>query len=105
MGVCVVENLSRVFLFEWSLLNLWVIKVYIVWVKGREVTLKKPPGKMFRDGLAGRPYSHDTCENDSLARLFNFQSYAPHMLFHGLASREFLAKSIDSSFKLESSPI
>ena len=41
MGVRVVENLSRVFLSEWSLIHLWVMKVYIVWVKGREVTLKK----------------------------------------------------------------
>ena len=57
MGVCVVENLSRVFLFEWSLLNLWVIKVYIVWVKGKKVTLENPPGRMFRDCIAGRPYS------------------------------------------------
>ena len=40
MGVYVVENLSRVFLSEWLLYNLWVIKVYIVWVKGKKVTLK-----------------------------------------------------------------
>ena len=104
MGVCVVKNLSRVFLSEWPLLHLWVMKVYIVWVKGKEVTHKNPPGKMFRDCLAGRPYPRDTRDNDSLARLFNFQSCAPHMLFCGLASRELLAKSIDSSFKLESSP-
>jgi len=30
IGVCVVENLSRVFLFESSLLYLWVMWVYIV---------------------------------------------------------------------------
>ena len=56
MGVCVVENLSKVFLFEWPLIHLWVMRVYIVWMKGREVTLKKPPGRMFPDCLAGRPY-------------------------------------------------
>ena len=72
MGVCVVENLSRVFLSEWPLIHLWVMRVYIVWVNGREVTLKKPPGKMFRDCLVGRPYPRDTHENDSLARLFGF---------------------------------
>ena len=105
MGVCVVENLSRVFLFEWSLLNLWVIKVYIVWVEGKEVTHKNNPGKMFCDCLAGRPYPRDTHENDSLARLFSFQSCAPYVLFCGLASHELLTKSIDSSFKLETSPI
>ena len=40
MGVCVVENLSRGFLFEWPPLLLWVIRVYVVWVKGKKVTLK-----------------------------------------------------------------
>ena len=40
MGVYVVENLSRVFLFEWPLILLWVIRVYIVWVKSKKVTLK-----------------------------------------------------------------
>ena len=57
------------------------MRVYVVWVKGREVTLKNPLGKMFRDCLAGagRPYLRDTRENDSLAWLFNFQSCAPHM--------------------------
>ena len=67
MGVCVVENLSRVFLSEWPHMHLWVMRVYIVWVKGREVTLKKPLGRMFRDCLAGRPYPRDTRKNDNLA--------------------------------------
>ena len=48
MGVCIVENLSRVFLFEWPLILLWLIRVYIVWVKGKKVILKNSPGKMFR---------------------------------------------------------
>ena len=80
------------------------MRVYIVWVKGKEVTHKNPLGKMFRDCLVGMPYPRDTRESDSLARLFSFQSYAPHVLFRGLASHELLAKSTDSSFKLESSP-
>ena len=80
------------------------MRVYIVWVKGKEVTHKNPPGRMFCDYLAGRPYSQDTRENDILARLFSLQSCAPHMLFRGLASHELLVKSTDSSFKLESSP-
>ena len=92
MGVCVVENLSRVFLSEWPHIHLWVMRVYIVWVKGREVTLKKPPGKMFRDCLTRRPYLQNTRENNSPARLFSFQSYAPHMALSQLsfsrASRE-----------------
>ena len=54
MGVCVVENLSRVFLSEWPLTLLWVMRVYIIWVKGEKVTLKKnPPGREFRWYLAG----------------------------------------------------
>ena len=40
--VCVIENLSKVFLFEWPHLHLWVMRIYIVWVKGKQVTLKKP---------------------------------------------------------------
>ena len=53
MGVSVVENLSRVFLSEWSHILLWVMRVYIVWVKGKKVTLKNPPGREFRGYLAG----------------------------------------------------
>ena len=79
MGVCVVENLYRVFLFEWSFLLLWVMIVYMVWVKGKKVTLKNPLGRIFRDYLAGRPYPRDTRETDSLARLFSFKSCATHV--------------------------
>ena len=91
MGVCVVENLSKVFLSEWPLLHLWVMKVYIVWMKGMEVSLKNRPGKMFHEYLAGRPYSRYTRKNDNLARLFNFQSCASHMPFRENPSRELLA--------------
>ena len=66
MGMCVVENLSRVFLSELPLLHLWVMRVYIVWVKGKKVTLKNSPGKMFHDYLAKRPYLRDTRKNDNL---------------------------------------
>ena len=81
MGMCVVDNLSRVFLSEWPPLHLWVMKVYIVWVKGKKVTQKNPPGRMFCNYLARRPYPRDTRGNDNLARLFSFQSCAPHMPF------------------------
>ena len=77
--VCVVENLSRIFLSKWTLLHLWVIRVYIIWVKSKKVTLKNPLGRIFCDYLAGMPYPRDTRENDNLARLFSFQSCAPHM--------------------------
>ena len=46
--------------------------VYIVWVKGKKVTLKNPLDRMFRDNLVERPYSRDTRETDSLTWLFNF---------------------------------
>ena len=36
----VVENLSRVFLSEWPLILWWVMRVYIVWMKGKKVTFK-----------------------------------------------------------------
>ena len=65
--MCVVENLSRVFLFEWPLLHLWVMGVYIVWVKGKKVTLKNPLGRKSRGYLARRPYSRTTCEINNLA--------------------------------------
>ena len=70
--VCVVENLSRIFLSKWPPLHLWIMKVYIVRVKGRKDTHKNPSGRMFRDYLAGRPYMRNTRENDSLAQLFSF---------------------------------
>ena len=79
MGVCVVENLSRAFLFEWPPLHLWVMRVYMIWVKGKKVTLKIPSSRMFCDYLVRRPYTRDTRETDSLAQLFSFQSCAPHM--------------------------
>ena len=55
------------------------MRVYIVWVKGKIVTLKNPPGIMFHEYLVGRPYPRDTRETDSLARLFSFQSCVSHV--------------------------
>ena len=75
---------------------LWVMRVYIVWMKDKKVTLKNPPGRMFHDYLAGRPYPWDTRENDSLAWLFSFQSCAPHIPFSrepfSRTSRKLVAK-------------
>ena len=80
------------------------MRVYIVWVKSKKVTLKNLPGKMFRDYLVGRPYSRDTRKNDSLARLFNFQSCAPHMPFlrepFSWTSRELATKCTDLHLSL-----
>ena len=55
------------------------MRVYIVWVKSKKVTLKNLPGRMFRNYLVRRPYPQDTCEIDSLTRLFSFQSCASHV--------------------------
>ena len=70
--VCIVENLSRVFFTEWPLLHLWVVRVYIIWVKGKKVTFKNSPRRKSYGYLAGRPYPRNTREVDSLARLFSF---------------------------------
>ena len=41
---------------------LWVIRVYIVWVEGKKVTLKNPLGRDFHGYLVRRPYLRDTRE-------------------------------------------
>ena len=103
--VCVVENLCRVFLSEWSLYNLWVMKEYIVWVKGKKVILKNPLGRKSCGYLARRPYPWNIHEIDNLTWLFSFQSCASHMLFmlepFSWTSRELVAKYTD--FHLSSS--
>ena len=44
------------------LILLWVMRVYIVWVKGKKVTFKNPPGREFSGYLVKRPYPRDTHE-------------------------------------------
>ena len=104
MGVCVVKNLSRVFLSEWPLLHLWVMKVYIVWVKGKEVTHKILQAECFatvsQEGLTCETLAKTTAWHDSST----FSHVLLTWLFRRLASRELLVKSTDSSFKLDSSP-
>ena len=99
MGMCVVENLSRVFLSEWLPLHLWVMSVHIVWVKGKKVTFKKSLGRKSHRYLAGRPYLRNTLEIDNLAWLFSFQSCASHMPFpqelFSQTSRLLVAKRTD----------
>ena len=75
------------------------MRVYIVWVKGKKVTLKNPPGKMFCDYLEGRPYSRDSHETNSLA------IQLPVMCFsHALIVRTLLVKCTGLHFILDSSP-
>ena len=62
--VCyVVENLSKVSLSKWSLIILWVIRVYIVWVKDKKVTLKI----LLTESFAGISWVGPSCE--TLAKL------------------------------------
>ena len=65
---CVVENLSRVFLFEWPLILLWIMRVYIVWVKDKKVTLKTLKGKRFvsisQEGLTRETLAKSTAWHD-----------------------------------------
>ena len=56
-----------------------LVWVWGVTVKGKKITLKNPPSKMFCEHLAGKPYLRDTHETDSPTRLFSFQSYASHV--------------------------
>ena len=80
------------------------MRVYIVWVKGKKVTLKNPPGRGSRGYLAGRPYPWNTCKIDNLARLFIFQSCASHMPFSreplSRTSRELVTKCPDLHLSL-----
>ena len=66
MGVCVVEIYLGFFSLNGLLILLWVMRVYIVWVKGKKVTLKNLSGRMFREYFVRRPYPRDTREIDSL---------------------------------------
>ena len=102
MGVCVVENLSRIFLSEWHLLHLWVMRVYIVWVKGKKVTLKNPPSRGSCGYLAGRPYPRDTRENQ-LSPSCPDSSHSSHASLYGMLTRELPAKTALVFNSLESS--
>ena len=79
MGVCVVGNLSRVFLSKWPPLHLWVMRVYIVWVKGKKVTLKNPPGREFCGYFVRRPYSRDTREILHVGMTLQLPTCASHV--------------------------
>ena len=62
-----------------SLKFLWVIRVYIVWVKGKKVTLKNPPSMEFHRYLARRPYPQDTREILQASMTFQLPAYASHV--------------------------
>ena len=99
---CVVENLSRIFLSKWPLILLWVIRVYIIWVKGKKVTLKILQAKSFlgtsQVGPSRETFAKLTAQHDSSTSNMCFSCD----LFTGYSSHEFLASqkrnSADSSF-------
>ena len=88
---CVVENLFRVFLSKQPLLLLWVMRVYIVWVKGKKVTLKIIQEECFvgtsRDGLSCKALAKCSLTLDSLA----FSMCFSRALFMNYSSRKLLA--------------
>ena len=55
------------------------MRVYIVWVKDKKVTLKKPPGREFREYFARRPYSRDTREILQAGMTFQLLACASHI--------------------------
>ena len=57
------------------------MRVCIVWVKGKKVTLKNPPSKESSGNVAGMSYPQNTRKIDSPTWLFSFQSCASHMPF------------------------
>ena len=71
--------LSRVFLSEWPLILLWVMRVYIVWVKGKKVILKNPLGRMFLGYLVRSPYARDTREILQVGMTFQLPVCASHV--------------------------
>ena len=57
------------------------MRVYIVWVKSKKVTLKNPLSRMFHEYFMGRPYLRDTYEIFQVGITFYLPIYASHMSF------------------------
>ena len=85
------------------------MRVYIVWLKGKKVTLKNPPDRMFREYLARRPYPRDTHENPSCEILaktttWHNSSTSSHVLltcpFRKNPSRKLVVKCTDLQLSL-----
>lgn len=99
---CIVENLSRIFLSEWPLILLWVMRVHIVWVKSKKVTLKILQAESFasisRVGPSRERLEKLTTWHDSLASsmCFSRDSFACRLLVRHL--RNLLVHSIHARF-------
>ena len=89
---CVVENRSKVFHSKWSLILLWVMRVYIVWVKGKKVTLKNLQAERFAsilwEGLTSETVTKLIAWHDSSVSSMYFSC----VLFAGYFSRELITK-------------
>ena len=55
------------------------MRVYIVWVKGRKVTLKNLQSKEFRKYLARRPYTQDARKILQAGMTLQHSACASHM--------------------------
>ena len=95
MGVLCCRNLSRVFFLNSLSLLLWVMRIYMVWMKCKKVTLKIYQAKSFidtsRDGL-----SHEVLAKYS----FVLDSSASSMCFsRALFEETFLTNFLRASRK------
>ena len=80
--VCVLlKTYLRFFLSEWPLILLWEMRIYIVWVKGKKVTLKNPLGRMFCEYLAGKAFLRDSHETFCLEDFNVWLSYPSPILY------------------------
>ena len=62
-----------------SLILLWIIRVYIVRVKGKKVTLKNPPDRKFREYFARMPCPQDTRKTLQAGMALQLPTCASHM--------------------------
>ena len=105
-GVCVVlQKPLQGFLSKQPLLLLWVMRIYIVQVNGKKVTLKILQAESFvdisRDGFSRKVLTNLTTQHDSSA----FSHVLHTWSFAGYSSRELVMNCTDSSLNLDSSPI
>ena len=105
---CVVENLSRIFLFEWPLILLWVMRVCIVWMEGIRVTLKILQAERFvsisQEGLTCETVVKSTAWHDSLTSSICFSCAFFVGTLLGSYSRANRETALILHFMLNSSP-
>ena len=108
--VGVKENLSsifaRIFFLKSIPYNLWVSRVYIVWVKNLVKEINFLPNREFRGFFAGWPFSRNTRETLTNLTTWYDSSASSHMLHTWLftcyflqVTRELVTNSTNSSFE------